>query len=272
MNGDRPRLGWIVWLAAATAACAALWTVLTYRPTSAQMTEAIDESDQRQRESDAAVSGGEDRIKRYLRNGRVDDALMSADKWVVAVSDSIEANYWASYLYATAPGGPEMSFKLARRGMHLSAEAIQREPEEPRWHAFRGWFERLTNDGANAIGSFERAVELQQAQEPLALGRAQWEYNLACYLSLAGRVNDAIEHLGRAVESGWIERQQVGWLRVDPDLDALREHDGYAALLVRIDEIRFIAESAPVESPSVSDNNRAAEREAARQRAGAGAK
>ena len=53
-------------------------------------------------------------------------------------------------------------------------------------------------------------------------------YNLACCESLAGRTDDAIEHLGRAIE---LSPRFRAFAERDTDLDALREEPGFRQLL-----------------------------------------
>jgi tetratricopeptide (TPR) repeat protein len=53
---------------------------------------------------------------------------------------------------------------------------------------------------------------------------ASLHYNLACYASLAGDSDRAIEHLGRAFELDQITRE---WAAQDSDLDAIRPDPRY---------------------------------------------
>ncbi len=53
-------------------------------------------------------------------------------------------------------------------------------------------------------------------------------YNLACLAALKGDKAGGVEWLGKAVRAGFVDRQ---WIRMDRDLDALREEEGYRKLL-----------------------------------------
>ena len=55
-------------------------------------------------------------------------------------------------------------------------------------------------------------------------------YNLACWEALAGRTEDALEHLGRAI--GRSERSRA-YAEQDSDFDALRDEPAFQALLGR---------------------------------------
>lgn len=53
-------------------------------------------------------------------------------------------------------------------------------------------------------------------------------YNLACSLALSRRKAEALRALQRAVELGYGD---FDWMNHDPDLEELKEHPGFAALL-----------------------------------------
>lgn len=53
-------------------------------------------------------------------------------------------------------------------------------------------------------------------------------YNLACSLALSRRRAEALRALQRAVELGYGD---FDWMNHDPDLEELKEHPGFAALL-----------------------------------------
>ena len=58
--------------------------------------------------------------------------------------------------------------------------------------------------------------------EPLVL------YNIACFFSMSGDIDRALDLLGRAIERGWGDR---AWLETDSDLNPLRKDDRFIALL-----------------------------------------
>ena len=77
-----------------------------------------------------------------------------------------------------------------------------------------------------------KAQEPGRAYEVAAEGlehhpdNASLHYNLACYASLAGLTDQALEHLRRAFE---IDPHTREWAKDDADLDPLREDDRYPA-------------------------------------------
>lgn len=56
-------------------------------------------------------------------------------------------------------------------------------------------------------------------------------YNLACSLALSKRKVDALRSLQRAVELGY---RDFDWMAQDPDLEDLKEHPEFTALLAQL--------------------------------------
>jgi uncharacterized Ntn-hydrolase superfamily protein len=81
------------------------------------------------------------------------------------------------------------------------------------WHAMsrsNALYERKDYDGAVA----EMQAALERGEEPVLL------YNLACYESLAGRREDAVAHLRRAIE---LDPSYRDLARADADFDPVRD-------------------------------------------------
>ena len=83
--------------------------------------------------------------------------------------------------------------------------------------AFEHWY---------AAEPFYRAGDYQRAIEVASAGLADWpehpllHYQLACYCSLAGRLDEATEHLGKAFEG---DARTRDWAAEDDDLVAIRD-------------------------------------------------
>jgi predicted Zn-dependent protease len=74
---------------------------------------------------------------------------------------------------------------------------------------------------ADGLRMDRRLVKLQPAN-PTA------RYNLACSLALSKRKGDALAELQRAVHLGY---RDVEWMLQDPDLEGLKAHPDFVALL-----------------------------------------
>jgi len=101
-------------------------------------------------------------------------------------------------------------------------EAAQRlRPEDWRTALALGWCYKRTYRLAQAIDALERAVR-QHPDQPLL------RYNLACYWSLAGNPNRAVEELGAALEHG---PELLPLIAEEPDFDPIRQHDAFQRLV-----------------------------------------
>ena len=58
-------------------------------------------------------------------------------------------------------------------------------------------------------------------------------YNLACLYANIGRADRALDLLGRAIDSGFAQRE---WIEHDGDLDPLRSEPRFKALLERLEK------------------------------------
>lgn len=84
-----------------------------------------------------------------------------------------------------------------------------------------------TDQGRIADGlRMDRRLVRLQPSNPTA------HYNLACSLALSRRRTDALRVLRRAVQLGY---RDVEWMLQDPDLEELKAHKGFQALISEID-------------------------------------
>jgi serine/threonine protein kinase/Tfp pilus assembly protein PilF len=121
-------------------------------------------------------------------------------------------------------GQPEKSTAAYRRGLRKAEETLRRSPDD----------NRARYMGANALvtlGERERGLKwaraalAQEPDEPMLL------YNVGCIFSLAGEIEKAIDVLERAVDRGLTQR---GWFEHDNNLDPLRTHPRFQALLSKL--------------------------------------
>jgi hypothetical protein len=74
----------------------------------------------------------------------------------------------------------------------------------------------------------KRAVELDCRLVELLPEDFLARYNLACSLARAGRADEAIDSLSRAILLGY---DDLAHMEADPDLESLRNHPDFRALL-----------------------------------------
>ena len=89
---------------------------------------------------------------------------------------------------------------------------------------------RLLAELVSKKGLVNRAVELDAKVVGLLPDDSLARYNLACSLARAGRPDEAIDSLSKAILLGYDDLAHVD---VDPDLDSLRDLPEFRALLGR---------------------------------------
>ncbi len=99
--------------------------------------------------------------------------------------------------------------------------AIERRPGLIQAYLSLGWCAKRSGRLGEAIDALLKAA----AQAP---HDALVHYNLACYLSLAGRRDEALWHLREAIRLDGSFRDMA---RTEPDFDALRSDDEFESLL-----------------------------------------
>jgi len=107
-------------------------------------------------------------------------------------------------------------------------EAIKIDPKQPLAFNNRGVVQAEKGNFDAAIQDYAKAIE---QLEPLVEQYPQYPalpYNLACAESLAGRTDDAIGHLRRALEADDSLRELA---RTDSDLDAIRDDPRFVELV-----------------------------------------
>lgn len=176
---------------------------------------------------ETAIRLGPSLYEAYYFYARVAFAEGKLEKAIELYEKASEANphdYQAPLLVAQSYsdlGHPEEAEAARRRGIQCAEAKLRLNPDDAR-ALYMG------ANGLVALGEHERGLEwANQAlsmdpDEPMVL------YNVACIQSLAGRVEDAINSLERAVRSGL---SQKGWIEHDSNLDPLREHPRYKALI-----------------------------------------
>ncbi|MCA9296513.1 MAG: PDZ domain-containing protein [Phycisphaerales bacterium] len=82
---------------------------------------------------------------------------------------------------------------------------------------------------------YEEAATLLSAYIDAHPNDADMLYNLACAFARLGRTDDAADTMLRAVESGFVAFDHM---MSDPDLDAIRDHPTYTAILEAVRRVR----------------------------------
>ena len=119
---------------------------------------------------------------------------------------------------------PEEAKTARKRGVALVADRIELHPDDAR-ALYMG------ANGLVALGEVERGLEWARRARDIAPDEPMLLYNLGCIYSLAGEIEEAIDCLERAVAQGLTQK---GWYEHDSNLDALRPHPRFKALLDKL--------------------------------------
>jgi tetratricopeptide (TPR) repeat protein len=84
-----------------------------------------------------------------------------------------------------------------------------------------------------SLGELDKGLDWARQALEIDPGDPMLLYNVACIQSLAGQVEEALDSLERSVKNGLTEKR---WLERDSNLDALRRHPRYQALLELIEQ------------------------------------
>src|ERR1051326_1944337 len=80
-------------------------------------------------------------------------------------------------------------------------------------------------------GRIADGLKMDRKLVKLQPGNATAHYNLACSLALSRRKSAALIELRQAVKLGY---RDFDWMQQDPDLEALKNHPGFRALLQQL--------------------------------------
>src|SRR5215831_5113882 len=155
-----------------------------------------------------------------LTEGKYEEAVSHyRDAWRVRPED-----YQAILLSADALaklGRDDEVAEAARQGVKLADEHLELNPDDA-----RAWY--LSAAALMRLGRREEAFERGRRAFAVDPEDAGVLYNLGCLYALGGSPDEAIEHLNKAIENGFGQRE---WLENDSGLDSIRGDPRFEALL-----------------------------------------
>jgi serine/threonine protein kinase/Flp pilus assembly protein TadD len=110
------------------------------------------------------------------------------------------------------------------RGLQVVEKHVQMHPDDSRALLFGATQHLQAGNRDKCLEWVSRALAITP-DEPITF------YNAACNYSLAGEADEAVRHLEKAITSGMA---QLDWIAHDSDLDPIRQHPRFQALLRRI--------------------------------------
>lgn len=155
--------------------------------------------------------------------GKLEEAVSHyRDAWRVRPED-----YQAIYLSAEALvklGRPDEALEASRLGVKLADAHLELNPDDARaWYLSAGALMRL--------GQREEAIERARRASTIDPEDSGVLYNVGCVYALAGSVDEALNHLDKAIQNGFGQRE---WVENDSDWDAVRNEPRFQALLRKL--------------------------------------
>ncbi len=114
-----------------------------------------------------------------------------------------------------------------RFGLELAEARLKLNPDDA-----RAWY--MGANGLAALGAYDQGLEWASRALSLDPDEPMVLYNVACVRCLAGSLDEALDSLERAVRTGLTQK---GWLVHDSNLDPLRTHPRYQALIDLLDQL-----------------------------------
>ncbi len=160
----------------------------------------------------------------YARNSFAKGDLESAAKLYGHASridpDDYQAPLLVAQIYDDLNCSEEATL-MRRRGVRAAERRLQEHPEDPRALYMGANAQVGLGETEQGVRWAERALELEP-EEPMVV------YNVGCVFSMAGEVDRALDCVEKSVRS---RPAFVDWLRQDSNLDPLRDHPRFQALL-----------------------------------------
>lgn len=129
---------------------------------------------------------------------------------------------------------PEKSKLAYRRGLEIIERRLERDPDDTRAVNFAAHCLYELGEADRAVEWAEKALTLDP-NEPAAV------YNIGCLYMKMGKLDRGFDLLEQTVEFGYAHKE---WVENDPDLDGVREHPRYKAILARLEEEQSTDRSA----------------------------
>ena len=136
-------------------------------------------------------------------------------------------DYQAIYLSAEALvklGRRDEALEASRHGVKLADAHLELNPDDARaWYLSAGALMRL--------GQREEATERARRASTIDPEDSGVLYNVGCVHALAGSTDEALDHLDKAIQNGFGQRE---WVENDSDWDAVRNEPRFQALLRKL--------------------------------------
>jgi adenylate cyclase len=160
----------------------------------------------------------------YARNcyvqGQLEKAAQLYEQAFLVSPEDIQAPMLLGQTYV-GMGLRDKAAEAYRRGLAVAEKHLELNPDDARVLSICG-------SALVQLGEKKRAMEYVRRALAIDEYDATHIYSLACVLAVAGEMEESVKCLEAAVKAGFAHKE---WIEQDSDLDSIRNHPRYKALL-----------------------------------------
>jgi TolB-like protein/Flp pilus assembly protein TadD len=161
------------------------------------------------------------RARAFFQEGRMAEAALEFQE-AAKIREDYQASFFAGQALE-AMGKSEEAQDQFSRALDVAERHMELNPDDPRAATMRAVSLCRLGRPDEGLAWAERALEIDPDDPGV-------RYNVACLFSLEGKADEAIRCLEEAMDRGFGNRE---WFENDPDLDPLRDHPRFRALMDR---------------------------------------
>jgi len=155
--------------------------------------------------------------------GEVDKAVTLYEQAMEVRPDDYQSPLLVAQIYDDLQK-PDLARQSRRKGIETAEEHLRWSPDDAR-------AVYMVANGLAALGERERAREWAERARSMRPEEPMTLYNVGCIYSMLGHIEEAIDCLEKCVRNGLTQK---GWFEHDNNLDPIRGHPHFKALLKKL--------------------------------------
>jgi TolB-like protein/cytochrome c-type biogenesis protein CcmH/NrfG len=160
----------------------------------------------------------------YFIQGKIEKALSTYKKAFIVDPDDYQTPVLLAAILRSK-GQKQKAEQVLLKGIKNAEHILRYDPNNTRALYFGAGALIETGDKTRGLEWADRALK-SEPDDPATL------YNIACTYSLAGKIDESIDLLEQSITSG---SDRLNWIKHDSDLDTLRDHPRFIALINKLE-------------------------------------